>query len=585
MRMNRQKQRGYAILATSLILTFLVAMNVFVGSKGVSLEQTSINNLYRSTQAFESAERVLVQAQKALCAADVKKAADLNIPDAGTAVTGVTDSWVCNDPEDDPADRKTLILKARGSTSGDAGAVKIISVKLLARFEEGSGPAALNALGDIYLGGNAQATSMKAGGTVEAGNSPDGASVSEGQFKVQVLDHENKPILRNGVPVERSWTTEEYFMYFFGGLCPEAKKDSDPVACEVEAEALIKSSNGTNVVIPEVPGFSEALDLNTKAFYCESDCASKQNDDALTAAYNAGARIFWLDEGGLDHKLDMGSEEDPVLIFVMNIPSGSKAAQINANSTIFGVLYVDVVDQTRFDYCSCRVNATVQSFAEVPIKVDDLSKPIYTVADCKAAGAKKCSAKSGCVDFFDRLISQNSCYTTTYVQKDGDTFVSQPVWGDFRDLALNETTPPQPATCTVQACSVSLAAGEEKVCDSSADLKVGDSGVCSFVTEAVSGSSNTPVEIEQVGTWEGSGTGTTILEGAAIVAGSYTGQGNIRFNHNATVLLNQLLEGAGGAGFEEPEVIECTSPLQGWPSSRISEWSDLEQGYQLTCPE
>ena len=121
-------------------------------------------------------------------------------------------------------------------------------------------------------------------------------------------------------------------MYYFNGLCPDAYAAKNANLCKAEVMAGVKA--------------------NPRGFYCDSACDGKTQDDAMNTAYENGARTFWLNDGGINHKQSIGTTADPVLIFVMNITDGSKAAQINANTTITGVLYVDVDYSTT--QCSCR---------------------------------------------------------------------------------------------------------------------------------------------------------------------------------------------------------------------------------------
>ena len=295
-----------------------------------------------------------------------------------------------------------------------------------------------------------------------------------------------------------------------------------------------------------------------KGYICNAaDCSSKAEDDNITVAYNAGKRIFWLENGGLDHQVSMGTEADPVLIFVMNIPDASKAAKINAGSAIYGVLYVDVLDAKTTIACSCSVDAEVTSVIEQTSYVDDLTKPIYTMV---SSGGTKCTSNSGCIDSLGTNIPKNSRYITTYQQKVSSSTTS-PVYGNYSNLLLNL---PSSSICTVSACSSAISTAS-LTC--SGGVNVGDTGKCSFVATAVSGSNNTAVQIEVTGTWEAGGTGNSSVHGAVITSGNYSGTGNAAYIQNSNAITNLVLDEAVGDG---------NSGFKTQPSTlTVSAWSDM----------
>lgn len=528
--MNTQK--GFATLGVALALLSLISLNSFVSTKGSVLEQQSSNNAYYSEKSFQHAEMGLKQAvnninQYLLANPAVKSIADipanqttLNVPNVySTAIVG-----------------NQLI---------STGYVNGIGLRKVAQFFQitagSSGASALNALGSISLGGSTSATSAKAGGTI-SGNVPTGAVSNSNEFKVALLDH-NGNVLRNadGSIVYRGMTAEEYFMYYFSGLCPVAKAAYDggnlTQAANCKAEAKI------------------SIAANPKGYICNAaDCSTKTEDDNITAAYTAGKRIFWLESGGIDHQTSMGTEADPVLIFVMNIPDASQAAKINAGSTIYGVLYVDVLDTKTVVGCSCSVDALITNLIVATSYVDDLTKPIYTLV---STGGTKCSDNSGCQDSLGTVIPKNSRYVTTYQQKVSSSTTS-PQYGNYSNASLNIPSPPM---CTVAACQAGLA-GASMTCTGGS--VVGDTGHCSYVATAVSGTNNTPVQIEVTGTWEAGGSGNSSVQGAVITSGNYDGTGNAAYIQNSTAITNTVLGGVGGTGFSAQAA-----------TMTLSAWSDM----------
>lgn len=304
-----KNQRGYATLAVSLILLFIITLSTFISSKGSVLEQQSSNNAYYAEQAFQNAEKGLAKVVADITTYLKDNPQTKLLSDIPQSTTNQT---VAN----------TYATSLNGNILTSTGSINGMGTRKVAQFlvlvaGSPSGPAALNALGNINMGGNVSATSVKAGGTVTTGGSSSvsGANTSDAaDFKVKLVDHSGNYLVdSSGNQLYRSMTTEEFFMYYFGGLCPVAKNANDAMACQAEAK--------------------EAIRADPKGYVCESTCNSKAADDAISAAYNAGKRRFWL-EGGIDHKQHMGTEDDPVLILVMNVADNSKAAQINANSTI-----------------------------------------------------------------------------------------------------------------------------------------------------------------------------------------------------------------------------------------------------------
>lgn len=527
-----KKQDGFATMGVAVMVLALVSLNAFVGIKGSVLEQQSSNNAYYAEKAFQHAELGLSQVRKNINEYLATNTSVKNLSEIPRNLIVISSANVYS----------TTLNGNRVESTGYVNGIGLRKSAYLLEVTAGSGgAAALNVLGSISLGGSTSTTSAKAGGEI-TGNVPSQSYSYSNEFKVALLDHNNRVLTdSSGNIVYRSMTSDEYFMYYFGGLCPVAKEaynngDLTKAAdCKAEAKASVAA--------------------NPKGYICDAvDCSTREEDDKITDAYNAGKRIFWLDQGGIDHSTSMGTEADPVLIFVMNIPDASKSAKINAGSTIYGVLYVDVLDTKTVIGCSCSADAVITGFNEQVSYVDDLTKPIYTVV---SSGGTKCSANEGCMDSLGNIIPKNSRYVTTYQQK-ASSSTTVAVYGDFTNLSLNI---PSPAMCTVQACEV-VVANASKTC--SGGSVVGDTGKCSFVGTAVSGTNNTAVQIEVTGTWTAGGTGNSNVQGAVITSGSYEGTGNAAYIQNSTAITNIVLEGIGGTGFTiQPATLSLTA------------WSDM----------
>jgi Tfp pilus assembly protein PilX len=477
-----KKQKGFVVLLSSVVLMLIISLGAFIGAKGSILEQQTANAMYRTEEAFQYAEAGMREMWALLKLDPSKAASNQSITVAGkyTAAYNAT----------------TATITSTGTGSGNA--TRTVTQRILTTPGTGGGPAAMTALGYIELTGSASATDVKAGGTFsgnrtykDAKNVTQNTSITQNstEFQIALLDHNDQNLVdSSGKIITRSMTTDEYFMYFFGSLCPNSKSKNNSKGCKQEARDSVKA--------------------NTNGYFCEKDCASDTEDEKLTNAHKSGKRIFWLDSGGIDHEQNMGTESDPVLIFVMNIADGSKAAKINANSTIYGILYVDVASYQTTLTCSCKVKASV-------------------------------SGISG--------RGSNAIYTWTK---------------DEKFIELNSEQPP---ICSHELCTDTYKYKSPTFSCSTQtnDVKIGTVGACSFPATAVSGSNNTPVQIEVVGTWTGSGTGNTVIQGAAITSGNYEGQGNVSFIKNSTAITNLVLNGIGGAAFQSAPPTVSLAP-NGW---------------------
>lgn len=511
-----RNQQGFATLGVALVVLALVSFNSFMSIKGSVLEQQSSNNAYQSEKSFQHAELGLNKVKTNI---NQYLIANPSVKDLSAIPTNQTTLNV-------PDVYSTAVVGNQLISTGYVNGIGLRKITQILQVNAGSdGAAALNALGYVSLGGSTSATNVKAGGEI-SGNVPTQNYAHTNEFKIVLLDH-NGQVFKDSLNniVYRNMTSDEYFLYYFSGLCPIAKAAYDggdltkAKDCQTEAKATIAAEpNG---------------------YICESDCSSQAEDDKITTAYNAGKRVFWLESGGIDHKLSMGTENDPVLIFVMNIPDASKAAKINANSTIYGILYVDVLDTQTTIGCSCSVDAQVTALVTKKTYINDLTKPIYTLV---STGGTQCNTNSGCIDSIGTIIPKKSRYVTTYQQKESGS-TTAPEYGSYSNFALNI---PSPSVCSVNACQVAISTAS-LTC--SGGSQVGDTGKCSFLATAVSGTNNTEVQIEITGTWDAGGTGHSIIQGAVITSGNYNGTGNAAYIQNSTAITNIVFGGIGGTGF------------------------------------
>ena len=204
--------------------------------------------------------------------------------------------------------------------------------------------------------------------------------------------------------------------------------------------------------------------------------------------YDSGKRIMWLTEGGMkfNSNNDLGTPEDPVLIFVME--SGS--VQINGNVTIHGVVYVDVP----------KVSETITN----------------------VTGSVACS-----------------CTASRTKLGNGATNWS----GISYDVASA-----QPAACTLSICQSAankctpeggnLAKGTVKSCTYSTTAPVGE----------VEPGVQKQVVIEVLGTWNNNGGGSALIEGAALTSGNFATTGGINLVRNTNVVDKFQEESPGGVG-------------------------------------
>ena len=442
-----KNQKGYVTLTTCLILVILIIINVFIGSKSSVIAQKSINNKYHSEVAFQNAEEGARYVMAALVATPALASADYNAtPTPVVTATGrYTANYIYNGG----------VNPYITSTGYDSGNAQRTISQYITYTPGTSGPVstpitdALTALGNATIGGNASISSIKAGGVVTTTGSARVSATTTSQFKVALLDGNGNELLDStGHVVYRNMTTDEYFMSYFGNLCPTALSVGNAAGCKAEAETKVASMS--------------------TGYVCYSSCTNAN----LLAQYNAGKRIMWLQEGGMkiNANVTLGSTIDPVLILVMN----SGTVQINGTSTIYGVVFVDVPDQVTYNTCSC----TATDFAFTNTYVTNLwstinqtwSTPEYSLTS-NANNSSACTVNA-C------LVSENKCTPANLV-----------------------------TTRSIEGTKVTSS--------------------CSYAATLVSGTNNTPVEIDVLGTWDNSGGGHALIQGAAVTSGNFSTTGGI----------------------------------------------------------
>lgn len=362
------KQKGMATLLTSVILTVIIALLVFWGARGSIVEQQSANNTYLTQVAFQHAEqgRALYFSNiSAYMAANSSTTFDTALSSAQGTTNSVAGGKFSVAYQKN--DSVTATLTSTGTSI--SGTTRKVSQRIsFAAGGVGKKPAALTSLGDIKTGGSTDATSVRAGGEVDI-QKPNSITLppeaNSNEFKVTMKDI-------NGNPVVRGMTTDEYFMYYFGGLCPVAKaayaSDFTKAAdCKAEAKLTVKNNQ-------------------TKGYVCESACGGVD----LSQLYGTGKRIFWL-TGGIDHIQTVGTENDPVLIFVMDVPDDAKTAKINGGSTIYGVLYVDVIATPSDCSCKAQDKFTSNTWSVTAYSLNDTVQKSVCTAQLCAVATDRCT--------------------------------------------------------------------------------------------------------------------------------------------------------------------------------------------------
>ncbi len=351
----------------------------------------------------------------------------------------------------------------------------------------------------MILGGTASSESVNAGGSISTFGHGDAGQTTNNssEFKVALLDSNGEQLLdSSGQVVYRRMTSDEYFMHFFGNLCPTANAANRASDCKAEAKITVM-------------GLS-------KGYICDSDC----DENMFSTKYALGKRIFWITENGIriNTAITIGTAADPVLIIIMN----NGEVKINGNATINGVVYVDVPLLTESTVnCSCTATDSALTNNPVygnvddtanPIYGNDTSKPIYTKV---TSGGTKCNSNSGCIDSLNNKILKNEYYITTYQQK--IIGYQQKVGiASYNTIGSTWTIPVYSLTVNannVNICTISACTSAATKCTPANPVtysqNLGDTvySSCSYSGIALSGADNSPVEIEVLGTWDNSGGG------------------------------------------------------------------------------
>ena len=542
----KNKQKGMVTLFVSIMLLLLVTLNVFIGAKGSVVEQKSANNAYRTEEAFQNAESQLALIKVAITNDITKSNTNLNpltaaqviakyLEPASNCTTGfpcISGAWVTT------TGTNITGLKSIGFGSGNA--IKTVTQRITLTGSTGGGAAAINTLGSADFAGNASATNVKSGGqvTFSGSGSVGGSNTTTNNASITQNSTEFKVYDAASNTGYRAMTGDEYFMYWFGGLCLDAKADGDAASCKVEALRTVRA------------------DVQ-KGYVCDSNCGSL-DDSTLSAKYSLGKRIFWL-EGGMNHKLTLGSVADPVLVLVMNVVDGGGTVHINGNSDINGVLYVDILPKN----CNCQASSTVTAISYAPR--EDYSNVItwttypYVIGNiCVASGNKSCTQKLS--DGHGNI----KTVTTAQGSKLVDPSLSVITYGTMSSGSPILTTPlysltgTNVAACTVLACQQA----EVKCIPTTTITTVGSVISCKYTTNAVQDASQA-VQIDITGTWDNSGGGNTLIRGTTITSGSFTGQGKISFIKDDAAIVKTILTGATGVGFNSVPAQIVVDP-RGW---------------------
>lgn len=489
-----KQQQGFTTLIVSLILVFLVTLNVVIGSKSANLEVKTANNLYRTEAAFENAEqgvRSMWTQLNATLAANPSTALS-NTKLAGSVYT----VNFCTSASSDCAATSTLPFPFIKSTGVDpSGATRTISQRVSYNYTAGKPPVmstpvtdALTALGNISVGGNASVTSAKSGGSITTSGSGSVSSTSTSDFYQKTLVNGVETYLYAADGSKIKWTSDEFFMHYFGGLCPTTVANYD---------FLRSLSSTTSVELAQQAGYCKAevkasVTARSDGYICATACTNAD----LGAAYNSGKRLMWLTDGGMkiNANVVIGSPTDPVIIFVME----SGTVQINGTSKIYGVVYVDVPE----------ISATITNIT----------------------GTETCSCKA----------------SVTYSNKSGWT---NPVY------TVNTAT----QWCTDTACK-NASSSDKCTISKPGSPKNNDTATCNYSTVVSQGTysttGQTQVVIEVLGTWDNSGGGNALIEGAALTSGNYSTTGGIDIVKD-TGIINKWEAGTPGTN-------TLTTSSSGW---------------------
>lgn len=98
-----------------------------------------------------------------------------------------------------------------------------------------------------------------------------------------------------------------------------------------------------------------------------------------------------------------------------------------------------------------------------------------------------------------------------------------------------------PNVTQIEACSNSVCQNAITRCvpsNATNGKKEGYASTCNYATDLLVGSAAEPIQIEVLGTWDNTGGGNSLIEGAALAAGHFVTNGNIDISFNRDVLNN-----------------------------------------------
>ena len=525
---NRKSQKGFAVLAVSLIMLFLITTNVFMGTRGSIIEQQTSTNSYAYEIALNNAEAGIAAMLKQL----------INGVASPPAIVGT-------DVNSKQIYKVTYIspyITSVGNGVGGSSSIQRAVIQRVKPAQPGvltNAPAAINTLGNVNMGGSYTATSVNSGGTV-GGKRENAGLITENSaiFQVNITSSDGTILLGgSGKPLTRLMNPDEMFMFFFGStFCHQAFLVKNASQCISESKGFITNSS--------------------KGVICDAGCGP-----AFLTQYNLGKRFFWVTNGltinnssGISQTSPLGSEADPVYIFIMD----NSQLSFNGNSLINGVIYV-YTPATTYS-CTCQASDSVSSFSTSLIPVNDTTKAPLTwsyfsfnqsgLATVSGNGSNKvttyaniCYPTSGSTcstalsdsnghsntvqTISGAYLPDPSTVVTTYPQSSATTAL----WGSisYKLYGLNN-----PSQCTASSCSTA-----SNVCQppnvQSISTKVGDISSCNYQTPAinvVTGNSGVSgdVVIQVLNDSSFTGTGNSQVRGALITSGnisSTNGNGSV----------------------------------------------------------
>ena len=362
---NIRRQRGFAVMAVSLIMMFIITLNVFMGAKGSIIEQQTSTNNYAYEIALNNAEAGITAMFKQL----------VNGVASPPAITGL-------DSFSKQIYKVTFVSPYITSIGNGVSGSSTIQRAVVQRVKLGTSglltnaPSAINTLGNVAMGGNYSTTSINSGGVV-TGKRENAGVITENSltFQVNVTSDSGSVLLNSsGKPITRLMSPDELFMFFFGStFCAQAYASNNAGQCIAEANTFVANSS--------------------KGVVCSANCGA-----AFLSQYQAGKRYFWVTNGldinnssGISQSTPLGSDADPVIIFIMD----NSQLSFNGNSLINGVIYVNTPATTYS--CTCRATNSVTAFLSTSATTalwGPVSYALYGSSNPSQCTASACSTAS-----------------------------------------------------------------------------------------------------------------------------------------------------------------------------------------------